>query len=420
MKNSQFKRGFVPAVIIALVALVLALGGSGVYVARKGLLKKRGADDAAKTPPGMMMKSPIAVALSAQNNSGESGEALLEDLNGKTKVSIRLDGAPAGSQQPAHIHLGACPAPGAVKHPLAIVKNGNSETMLEVSLEDILKELPLAINVHKSATEASIYVSCGDIKSDSMMMDGKGGVMGEKKGEAMMEQGGAMMGQTQVFKIIGENFKFSQNEIRVKKGDRVKINFESTGGFHDWMVAEFNAKTSRVNTGGKASVEFVADKTGEFEYYCSVGQHRQMGMKGKLIVEPNPKASGSAPQFAGAKLAGSASPLLDFVKSDYDQARASGKLIVLYFYANWCPICREEFPKMQAAFNELAGDRVIGFRVNYNDSDTDDAERELARQFGVAYQHTKVFLKNGARIGKYPDGWSRERYLSEINKFLAQ
>lgn len=99
----------------------------------------------------------------------------------------------------------------------------------------------------------------------------------------MMDSG--MMGQTKVFKITGENFSFSQNEIRVKKGDRVKINFESVGGFHDWTVAEFNARTMRVNTGGKTSVEFFANKAGEFEYYCSVGQHRQMGMKGKLIVE---------------------------------------------------------------------------------------------------------------------------------------
>lgn len=283
-----FSAGFAPAVIIVFVALVVALGGSGVYVARKGFLKKKDADKAreeTKMPPGMMMKTPVTVALSAQNNSGESGEALLEDLNGKTKVSIRLSGALAGAQQPAHIHAGACPTPGAVKYPLSLVKNGNSETMLEVSLENLLKELPLAVNVHKSATEASVYVSCGDIKSDSMMMDGKSSVMGERKGSSMMEKDGAMMGETKVFKITGENFKFSQTEIRVKKGDRVKINFESIGGFHDWTIAEFNAKTSQVNAGGKTLVEFVADKTGEFEYYCSVGQHRQMGMKGKLIVE---------------------------------------------------------------------------------------------------------------------------------------
>lgn len=88
-----------------------------------------------------------------------------------------------------------------------------------------------------------------------------------------------------VFNITGRNFSFSQSEIRVKKGDRVVINFESTDGLHDWVVDEFGAQTERVNPGTKTSVEFIADKTGTFEYYCSVSIHRAAGMKGSLIVE---------------------------------------------------------------------------------------------------------------------------------------
>lgn len=91
--------------------------------------------------------------------------------------------------------------------------------------------------------------------------------------------------EIKTFAISGKNFTFSQKEIRVKKGDRVKIDFTSTDGFHDWVIDEFAAATEKVNTGGSTSVEFVADQVGTFEYYCSVGQHRAMGMVGKLIVE---------------------------------------------------------------------------------------------------------------------------------------
>lgn len=87
------------------------------------------------------------------------------------------------------------------------------------------------------------------------------------------------------FELTGKNYEFSTREIRVKKGDRVKIVFTSSQGFHDWVVDEFGAATSRVNTGDTAEVEFVADTAGEFEYYCSVGNHRQLGMVGTLIVE---------------------------------------------------------------------------------------------------------------------------------------
>lgn len=89
---------------------------------------------------------------------------------------------------------------------------------------------------------------------------------------------------TVVVNISGKNFEFSQDTIEVKKGQTVTVNFTSEDGFHDWVVDEFSAATSQVNTGESSSVTFVADKVGEFEYYCSVMQHRQMGMVGKLIV----------------------------------------------------------------------------------------------------------------------------------------
>ncbi|MBS3081526.1 cupredoxin domain-containing protein [Candidatus Pacearchaeota archaeon] len=93
------------------------------------------------------------------------------------------------------------------------------------------------------------------------------------------------------FTLTGENFKFvlddvSNPDIEVNKGDLVKIEFKSTKGLHDWIVDEFNVSTSQVKeTNETTFVEFVADKTGTFEYYCSVGQHRANGMKGKLIVK---------------------------------------------------------------------------------------------------------------------------------------
>ncbi len=93
------------------------------------------------------------------------------------------------------------------------------------------------------------------------------------------------MSQTKEFTVIGTSFKFSPAEIRVKKGDNVKIIFKNDGGMHDWVLDEFNVRTNRIKSGQTETVEFTADKTGTFEYYCSVGTHRQMGMKGNLIVE---------------------------------------------------------------------------------------------------------------------------------------
>ena len=100
-----------------------------------------------------------------------------------------------------------------------------------------------------------------------------------------------IMDDVKTFIVTGENFKFvldgqDNPDIVVSEGDTVRIEFSSTDGFHDWVVDEFDAATEKVRPdAGITTVEFVADQAGEFEYYCSVGSHRQQGMKGKLIVQ---------------------------------------------------------------------------------------------------------------------------------------
>lgn len=90
---------------------------------------------------------------------------------------------------------------------------------------------------------------------------------------------------TKVFNIDAHNFEFSETEMRVQEGDTVTINFSVTEGFHDLVIDEFNVATPQLNAGGEASVTFVADSAGTYEYYCSVMNHRAMGMVGTLIVE---------------------------------------------------------------------------------------------------------------------------------------
>jgi thiol-disulfide isomerase/thioredoxin len=122
--------------------------------------------------------------------------------------------------------------------------------------------------------------------------------------------------------------------------------------------------------------------------------------------------------YSGEVLAGTESLLLDFNSGDYQKALSEKDIVVLYFFANWCPLCKAEFPRMQSVFEKLQNSDVIGFRVSFKDSQTDDSEEELAKEFGVAYQHTKVILKNSERVLKSPETWEEERYLSEINSLL--
>lgn len=102
----------------------------------------------------------VTINLTAQNNSGVSGTAVLTPDGAGTKVVLNLTNAPG--PHPAHIHAGACPTVGAVVFPLTSVTNNRSETTVAASIADILRA-PHAINVHKSPQEISAYVSCGNV-----------------------------------------------------------------------------------------------------------------------------------------------------------------------------------------------------------------------------------------------------------------
>ena len=105
---------------------------------------------------------PINVQLTPQNNSGESGTAVLTDAGPKTKVVVTINGAPAGVGQPLHVHKGTCaqlnPQPA---YGLTTLTDGKSETMIDVPIGDLRNGY--AINGHKSAQEANTYVFCGNI-----------------------------------------------------------------------------------------------------------------------------------------------------------------------------------------------------------------------------------------------------------------
>lgn len=85
--------------------------------------------------------------------------------------------------------------------------------------------------------------------------------------------------------VTSSNFAFDAGTIRLKKGEKVRLTFKNAGGNHDFVIDELAVATKLLRGDGEDIVEFTPMKTGTFEYYCSVGNHRAMGMKGIVIVE---------------------------------------------------------------------------------------------------------------------------------------
>lgn len=109
--------------------------------------------------------SSITVAIHPERGfyTRESGTAVLTAEGASTRIVVDLKGVPKGRVEPIHIHEGVCghinPTP---KWALNSLENGKSETVVPVSLDDLLKG-KYAINVHKSAKEIAVYVACGNI-----------------------------------------------------------------------------------------------------------------------------------------------------------------------------------------------------------------------------------------------------------------
>lgn len=106
------------------------------------------------------------IKLTALNNSSQSGTAIIKDYKDHITVDLQVLSDPQNPSQPAHIHSGSCPKPGPVQYPLKPVINGKSITNIQIPFNQFIKDLPLAINVHKSDIEMRTYVSCGNITTN--------------------------------------------------------------------------------------------------------------------------------------------------------------------------------------------------------------------------------------------------------------
>ncbi len=122
-----------------------------------------------------------------------------------------------------------------------------------------------------------------------------------------------------------------------------------------------------------------------------------------------------------------------------------GKVIVVDFWATWCPPCREETPKLVsiAKENRARGVEVIGLHIDDNGRSSMEDIRNFMKQYGITYTvglasdevfvgylgteddtipQTLVFDRSG-RLIKHLIGFSPDhsRELDEaINQALSQ
>lgn len=112
-------------------------------------------------------------------------------------------------------------------------------------------------------------------------------IISETTPSETMESDG-MMAKNNVTEIAveGSEFKYEPSEMNAKAGEPVKIVFRNVGKMpHDFVIDELNVKTAVLEPGEEETVVFTPEEAGIYEYYCSVGRHREQGMVGTLTVK---------------------------------------------------------------------------------------------------------------------------------------
>lgn len=98
-------------------------------------------------------------------------------------------------------------------------------------------------------------------------------------------------------------------------------------------------------------------------------------------------------------------------KTNYEEVLASGKPVVIDFWAEWCGPCR----MMAPIVDELAAE--YGDKVAIGKCDV-EANEEITAQYGVRNIPTIVFLKNGELVDKQVGACSKDALKAKIEKLL--
>ena len=62
-----------------------------------------------------------------------------------------------------------------------------------------------------------------------------------------------------------------------------------------------------------------------------------------------------------------------------------GKVVLINFWATWCPPCKTEMPAIQAAYQAYRDQGLVVLAVNTTDQDEADAARQFAQSAGLTF-----------------------------------
>jgi len=158
---------------------------------------------------------------------------------------------------------------------------------------------------------------------------------------------------------------------------------------------------------------------------------------GKQSAETRAAREGIAPGRVGTQV-GEMAPDFQLAKMDgstISLADLRGKPVVIVFWSTWCPVCKEEAPRINGLTSEYAGKgvRVLGINIKDSVARTEssikefgikftvarDANGVVARAYRVMGTPTVVFLDRKGVVRYYGNELPND-YALRLNDILAE
>ena len=100
-----------------------------------------------------------------------------------------------------------------------------------------------------------------------------------------------------------------------------------------------------------------------------------------------------------------------FNKEGFEKALASGQLLMVDFWADWCGPCKMLAPVIEGLGDEYEGKAVVG-KVNVDD------EQELAIRYGVMSIPTVIFFKDGEEVARKVGVLPAAQFTEVLDNYL--
>jgi len=145
-----------------------------------------------------------------------------------------------------------------------------------------------------------------------------------------------------------------------------------------------------------------------------------------------PQQSGSAAQVAP-----------NFVAKDkngtiWSPARLKGKVVLVHFWATWCPPCREEMPKIAELSTTISSEKLQVLAISYRDDPAlvkmivetagwtlpiiEDAESRISAMYELTgVPETFIIDKNGLMRERFigPVDWDSPEIQQKLSDYMA-